>query len=62
MDHLWSYVVIFSPVHEDGRDVRVLDESEFGVFRVVLLAVDYGFGAFRFLVVENEKVEYRYSL
>ena len=51
-----------APVHEDGRDVRVLDEIEFGVFRDVLLAVGYGFGAFRFLVVENEKVEYRYSL
>ena len=42
--------------------MRVLDESEFGVFRVVLLVVDYGFGAFLFLVVENEEVEYRYSL
>ena len=51
-----------APVHEDGRDVRVLDEIEFGVFRDVLLAVDHGFGAFRFLVVENEEVEYRYSL
>ena len=58
MDHLWSYVVIFSPVHEDGRDVRVLDESEFGVFWVDLLAVNCGFDAFCLLVVENEEVEH----
>ena len=41
--------------------MRVLDESEFGVFRVVLLAVNGGFDAFRFLVVEEENVEHRYS-
>ena len=41
--------------------MRVLDESELGVFRVVLLAVNCGFDAFRLLVVENEKVEHRYS-
>ena len=29
--------------------MRVLDESEFGVFRVVLLAVNCGFDAFRLL-------------
>ena len=61
-NNLGSDTAVFASVHEDGRDVRVLDEIEFGVFRDVLLAVGYGFGAFRFLVVENEEVEYRYSL
>jgi hypothetical protein len=60
-NNLGSDTAVFASVHEDGRDVRVLDESELGVFRVVLLAVDCGFDAFCLLVVEDEKVEHRYS-
>ena len=42
--------------------MRILDEGEFGVFGVVLLAVNCSFDAFRLFVVENEEVEHRYSL